>query len=125
MLVACANVTAIATPPLNIIRVAKQQVENARYQLPLDIGNGLALTQLSYDSSKYTLVYRYHYYIPVVRPSNTIIRERKLGLIHLLKSDPNSQEMQLLTSGITFHYNYYTEDGEFLFAIKITPQDVK
>lgn len=49
----------------------------------------------------------------------------KLGIIHMLKANPNSEDMQLLKGGITFHYNYYSIDGDFIYAMKITPADIK
>lgn len=120
-----ANISAFAIPPLSTIQKVKEQVENVRYQLPAQAGYGLMLTQVSYDSQKYTIVYRYHYTVPAVKPTQEAIQEAKLGIIHMLKANPNSEDMQFIKAGITFHYNYYNEDGTFLYAIKITPQDVK
>lgn len=124
LLIVSANF-AFAAPPLSMIQKAKDMVEDARYQLPVSVGNGLMLTNVSYDSKTYTLVYRYHYTFPVSKPSNEAIKESKLGVVHLLKANPNSEDMQFLKSGITFHYNYYSENGTFLYAVKITPSDIK
>lgn len=121
----CANVCAVAAPPLSIVQKAKAMVEDARYQLPVEMGNGLTLYQLSYNSGTYSLVYRYYYSMEVTKPSSEAIKETKLGLIHLLKANPNSQDMMYLKNGITFHYNYYNPDGTFVYAMKITPADIK
>lgn len=125
LLIISANISAFAAPPLSTIQKVKEQVESVRYQLPAQAGYGLMLTQVSYDSQKYTIVYRYHFVIPVEKPSTEAIKEARLSMIHMLKANPNSEDMQFLKDGITFHYNYYNEDGTFLYAIKITPQDVK
>ncbi|MDE7387046.1 MAG: hypothetical protein K2N28_07910 [Muribaculaceae bacterium] len=119
------NIGAFAIPPLSTIQKVKDQVENIRYQLPAQAGYGLMLTQVSYDSQKYTIVYRYHYTVTAVKPSPEAINEAKQSIIHMLKANPNGEDMQFIKAGITFHYNYYNEDGTFLYAIKITPQDVK
>ena len=125
LMIVGANISIFAVPPLSSIQKAKETVENARYQLPIQVSYGLMLTQVSYDSTNYTLVYRYHYIIPVAKPSNEAIKESKLGIIHMLKANPNSEDMQLLKAGITFHYNYYSEDGTFLYAIKLSASDFK
>jgi hypothetical protein len=114
-----------AAPPSPVIQKAKATVENARYILPAEAGYGIMLTQVNYDSKTYTLVYRYHFTIPATKPTANAINETKQGVVHMLKAQPNSEEMQLLKGGITFHYNYYTTEGTFLYAIKITPSDVK
>ncbi len=114
-----------AAPSLAIIQKAKGVVETARYELPVEIAPGLTLTQVSYNSEKYTLVYRYHFTVYVEKPNADAIKEAKLALVHMLKANPNSDEMQLIKGGITFHYNYYSENGTFLYAVKITPADVK
>ena len=125
LIILVGNISICAAPPLAAIQKAKNLVENARYQLPVEAGYGLVLTQVSYDSKTYTLVYRYHYTIPVAKPTTQAIYESKQGIIHLLKANPNSEDMQILKSGISFHYNYYDMDGNFLWAVKITPADVK
>lgn len=125
ILIMVASINIYAAPPLSAIQKAKTVVEDARYQLPVEIGNGLILTQVSYDSKSYTLVYRYHYAVIVTKPSSNTINEVKQGMIHLLKAHPDSDEMQILKSGISFHYNYYNDDGTFLYAVKITPSDIK
>lgn len=125
LLVLATSTQILAAPPLSTIQKVKEQVENIRYQLPVQAGYGLMLTQVSYDSQKYTIVYRYHYAIPVEKPTAEAVKEAKLGIVHMLKANPNSEDMQFLKAGITFHYNYYTEAGSFLYAIKITPADVK
>lgn len=119
------SVAAIAAPPLATIQKAKNMVENARYQLPADVGNGMTLSQVNYDSKTYTLVYRYHYYVPSHKPTLDAINETKQGIVHLLKAQPYCDEMTFLKDGITFHYNYYSSDGTFLYAVKITPADIK
>lgn len=85
----------------------------------------LCLRTISYNSNNYSLVYRYHYTVPVTKPTTSAINEAKQGIIHLLKANPNSEDMQLVKNGITFHYNYYDTDGNFIYAIKITPSDVR
>lgn len=124
-LLIAASSSIFAAPPLSAIQKAKNQVESVRDQLPIQVSNGLILTQVSYDSKTYTMVFRYYYTIPVTKPTATAIKETKLSMIHLLKANPNSEDMQILKSGISFHYNYYTEDGTFLYAVKITPSDIK
>lgn len=125
ILLLSANIRLNAVPPLATIQKAKEAVENARYVLPMQAGNGIILTQVDYDSKTYSLVYRYHYTVPVEVPSKGTINETKKGMIHLTKANPDSEEMMLLNDGITFDYNYYSEDGTFLFSVKITPDDVK
>lgn len=120
----CASVTALAAPPLATIQEAKDMVEAARYQLPVDLGNGMTLSQLDYDSKTYSLVYRYHYYIPAEKPSLEAINETKQGLIHFIKAQPNSEDMRFLKDGISFHYNYYASDGTFVYDLRITPEDI-
>ncbi|MBD5232156.1 MAG: hypothetical protein HDS66_08420 [Bacteroidales bacterium] len=122
---AVATISANASPTLATIQKAKDVVEAARYQLPAEAGYGLMLTQVSYDSNKYTLVYRYYATMPATKPTAEAINEIKQAIIHMVKAQPNSEEMQLLKGGISFHYNYYTTEGTFLYAIKITPADVK
>lgn len=119
------NTPAFAVPPLSLIQKAKDQVEAARYQLPVQVGYGLTLTKLSYDSQTYTIVYRYHYNMYVEKPTPEAIKEAKLGIIHMFKANPNAEDYKFVKGGITFHYNYYTEDGSFLYAIKITSADLK
>ena len=119
------SISAFAAPPLSIIQKAKGQVENARYYLPAQAGYGLMLTQVDYDSKTYTMVYRYHYTMYAEKPSAAAIKEVKQGMIHLIKANPQSDDMQFLQAGITFHYNYYSENGTFLYAVKITPSDIK
>ena len=114
-----------AAPPLSIIKKAKDMVERVRYELPAEISPYMLLTQLSYDSKTYTLVYRYHCTVPVTKPTPESIKEAKLGVIHMLKANPQSEDMLFVKSGISFHYNYYSEDGKFLYAVKITPADIK
>lgn len=125
IIIMAANATVQAAPPLDAIRKVKAMVEDARYQLPADAGYGLMLTQVNYDSKTYTIIYRYHYINPTQKPSPSTISEVKKGLIHMLKANPNSEDMQLLKAGFTFHYNYYNPDGSFLYANKITPADVR
>ncbi len=108
-----------AAPTLATIQKAKAVVETARYQLPVQISPAIMLTQVSYDSEKYTLVYRYHFTVAATKPTAEAIKESKLGIIHIFKANPESGDTQLLKGGITFHYNYYSEDGTFLYAIKI------
>ena len=125
LLMFCTNVSVFAAPSLAAIKKVKAEVENVRYKLPIDMGNGLTLTQMAYDSQNYTIVYRYHYSVPVTKPSANTIKESKLAVIHMLKANPNSEDYIYLKEGFTYHYNYYTMDGDFLYAIKITPQDIK
>lgn len=125
LFVISASANVLAIPPAASIQKVKQSVESLRYQLPIDIGYGLNLTQVSYDSQRYTLVYRYQYTMYVEKPSNDAIWEAKQSMIHMAKINPNSEEMQLLRDGFTFHYNYYSMGGEFLYAIKITYADVR
>ncbi len=120
-----AGVPVFGAPPLSVIQKAKEQVEAARYQLPVQAGYGLTLTQVSYDSQTYTIVYRYHYNMYVEKPTPEAIKEAKLGIVHMMKANPNSEDYQFVKSGISFHYNYYTENGQFLYAIKIISADLK
>ena len=125
LMFSCAGISVNAAPPLSYIQKAKNIVEEARFQLPVEAGYGLTLTQVQYDSKTYSLVYRYHYTIPVQKPDANSIKERKMSVVHLLKANPATEDMQLLKNGISFHYNYYSQDGTFMYAIKITPEDVK
>lgn len=118
-----ADVCLLAAPPAATIQKAKTMIEQARQHLPIK-GYGISLTEVSYDSSTYTLVYRYDYTLPVTKPTPASIKETKIGLVHLMKAKPDSEEMQYLKAGIAFHYKYYSEDGNFLFEVKITPEDV-
>lgn len=120
-----AGVPVFGAPPLSVIQKVKEQVEAARYKLPVQAGYGLTLTQVSYDSKTYTMVYRYHYNMHVEKPTSEAIKEAKLGVVHLIKANPNSEEYKFVKSGISFHYNYYTENGQFLYAVKITSADLK
>lgn len=119
-----ANAVALAAPPAATIRQAQNVVQMARQQLPMQMAN-MILYEVSYDRSNYTLVYRYKFTVHVNRPSEAKIREAKQGLVAMLKAMPNSEDMQLITNGITFHYNYYNSDGTFLYAVKIRPSDVR
>ncbi len=83
------------------------------------------MTQVIYDSKTYSLVYSYHFTVPAIKPTSESINEIRTGLIHMFKANPNSEEMKYLKSGITFHYNYYSQDGDFLYSIKLTPDDFK
>ena len=119
------NICLSAQPPLETVQKAKTMVENARPQLPFPGGYGLLLTELSYDSKTYSLVYRYRYTVPATKPTNKAIKESKQSLILLLKSHPDSEDMKFLKDGITYYYNYYSQQGDFLFAVKITPDAIK
>lgn len=120
-----AGVPAFGTPPLSVIQKVKEQVEAVRYQLPVQAGYGLTLTQVSYDSQTYTIVYRYYFNTYVEKPTPEAINEAKLGIVHMMKANPSSEDYQFVKGGITFQYNYYTESGSFLYTIKITPADLK
>ena len=119
------NLSTFAAPPASVIQKVKSQVETMSYYLPSEAGYGLTLTQVRYDSSTYSIVYKYQYYLPVNTPTKAAIAEVKQGMIHMLKANPNAEDMQFIKSGITFHYRYYSSDGEFLYSIKITPSDVR
>lgn len=118
------HLCALGAPTLSMINKAKAIVEEARYQLPIESG-GMTLTQVSFDSKSYSLIYRYYFLFPMEKPSNEVLKERKLGAIHTLKGNPGTGELEMLKGGISFWYNYYNPDGTFLYAIKITPADIR
>lgn len=120
-----ANVCTFAAPPLTTIQKAKAMVEEARYQLPVQMHYNLLWTQVDYDSKTYSLVYQYYYTVPIIKPSNESINEAKLGIIHFLKANPYSEETQFIKAGMSFHYKYYSLEGKFLYAIRITSADIK
>lgn len=125
LMMICASTVALAVPPAATIQKAKNMVESAQYQLPAQAGYGIMLTQVKYDSSSYSLVYRYQYTAQVPQPTANAINEAKQAMIHFVKANPNSEDMQFLKDGITFHYNYYNADGSYMYTIKIRPSDVK
>ena len=53
------------------------------------------------------------------------VKEVKQGVIHFLKANPDSDDMQFLKSGISYIYNYYKLDGTFLIALRITSADIE
>ncbi len=120
-----ASIHAMAAPPAFAIQKAKAAVEEMRYKLPLEGSPGIIWFQMSYDNQKYTIVYRYQYTIPVAIPKEAEVRERKNNVIQLLKAMPECTDTEIIRAGITYHYNYYDEDGNFLYAFKITPADLK
>lgn len=120
-----ANVCTFAAPPLATIQKAKAMVEEARYQLPVQMNYNLLWTQVDYDSKTYSLVYQYYYTVPITKPSNESINEAKLSAIHFLKANPYSEEIQFIKAGMSFHYKYYSLEGKFLYAIRITSADIK
>ena len=73
-----ADVCLLAAPPAATIQKAKTMIEQARQHLPIK-GYGISLTEVSYDSSTYTLVYRYDYTLPVTKPTPASIKETKIG----------------------------------------------
>ena len=113
-----------AAPTLAIINKAKAIVEEARYQLPTQI-NGMTLTQVSFDSKTNSLVYRWYMPIEMEKPSAEMIKERKQAIVHLIKGNPDIEDSQLIKGGISFWYNYYNPDGTFLYAVKVTPADIR
>ena len=120
-----ASVCTFAAPPLTTIQKAKAMVEEARYQLPVQANYNLLWTQVDYDSKTYSLVYKYYYTVPITKPSNEAINEAKLSIIHLLKANPSSEDTQFIKAGMSFHYKYYSLEGKFLYAIRITSADIK
>lgn len=125
LMLACVSCNHKATPPLQMIQKANECVDNARKQLPLNMGDGLKLTQLIYDSQTYTLVYKYQYTIPIEKPTAEKIKEAKQSVVYLLKANPTSDDMEMVKSGISFHFTYYSEDNTFLYDISITADDIK
>ncbi|MBD5352428.1 MAG: hypothetical protein HDR86_06335 [Bacteroides sp.] len=126
LLLLCTFSCTSSTPSTDAIKKAKEVVESAQYQVPVNMGNGLILDRVSFDTKTYTLVYDYHYTLPVNSPSEEAIKERKQAIIHLIKSQPSSAEMDLLKSGISMRYNYYTENGGYLlYSVTLTQKDLK
>ena len=119
LMLACVSCNHKATPPLQMIQKANECVDNARKQLPLNMGDGLKLTQT------YTLVYKYQYTIPIEKPTAEKIKEAKQSVVYLLKANPTSDDMEMVKSGISFHFTYYSEDNTFLYDISITADDIK
>lgn len=120
-----ASVCTFAAPPLATIQKAKAMVEEARYQLPVQVNYGLLWNQIDYDSKTYSLVYQYYFTVPATKPTSDAIKEAKMGIIHFLKANPNSEDVQFLKAGMSFYYKYYSLDGDFLYAVRITPNDIK
>ena len=125
LMMICASTVALAVPPAATIQKAKNVAESAQYQLPMQVYQGLMVTQIKYDSSSYSLVYRYQFTVQIPQPSTDAINEAKLAMIHLVKANPNSEDAQLIKNGITFQYNYYNADGSYIYTIKIRPSDIK
>ena len=112
-------------PSQAIINLVKSDIQQAQYQLPVQSDYCLEITKIWYIPESYTVAYKYVYCMNIEKPSNNAIYEMKQSVVHMLKAQPNSKDMTYLTNGITFHYNYYNPDGTFLYAVKITPADVK
>lgn len=115
-----------AAPPTAMVQRAKTLAENVRYQLPAQIMYGISLTKVVYDSKTSSLVYDYHYTLPIQKKLTAqSVKEVKQGVIHFLKANPDSDDMQFLKSGISYIYNYYKLDGTFLIALRITSADIE
>lgn len=123
---ACTNEqkgTAKPTPSAETIESVKSQVAQAQQYLPVEGGVGLLITDMNFNSSTNTINYTYQYTVPgVVKPSDSEIKEAKRIAVSTMKNMPREKEM--IEQGITFHYDYFSNDGQFLYSTDISIDDL-
>lgn len=112
-------------PSEEAIKEAKERVEQMSSYLPSQVNDNMMLDEVTFDSDNYTIVYRYSYILPIEKPSPEQIDAAKEAILALVKAVPDDPEIKLLEEGIICYYNYYNPNGDFVFAIKITADDLK
>lgn len=82
-----------------------------------------AITEVNFDDATNTLKYKYQYTVSgVLKPTEDQIKDAKASAVAMTKSMPRDKKM--LDEGITFHYDYYSVDNEFLYSMEISAEDM-
>lgn len=107
------------TPSQETIDAIKSEQALLRNRLPIEGGVGLIITDVDFDDATNTIEYKYQFTLPgAQKPSDSQLSQAKEVAIALTKSQP--REMKMLAEGISFSYDYYSLDDEYLYSMEVT-----
>lgn len=120
---ACSGKSSRTVPSPQAIQQLQAQVDQIKPSLPIEAGIGMVMTDIYFDEENYSLNYKYQYTVPgVTVPSDEKIKAAKEGACNMIKALP--ADLEILKQGVSFHYEYYSKEGEFLYSLDLTKDDL-
>lgn len=111
-------------PSQEVIDGIKLGIASLTDKLPVECGYGMVMTQADFDDTTNTINYKYQYTIAgITKPTAEKIESAKKVALTMANEIP--EQKQLLEDGITYHYDYYSLEDEFLYSIEVSPEDLK
>lgn len=110
-------------PSKESIDKVKAQIVLLEKYLPIEGGVGMVITDVDYDDANNVVRYKYQYTVPgVKKPTESKLKEAKQTVVSITKSI--DKERKVLEEGISFHYDYYSLEGEYLYSVDLTKDDI-
>lgn len=83
----------------------------------------MVITDVDYDDANNVVRYKYKYTVPgIKKPTESKLKEAKQTVVSITKSI--DKEREVLEEGISFHYDYYSLEGEYLYSVDLTKDDI-